>query len=76
MDIVVIERERILRGWSQRQLARAAHVDAGTLGDLLAGRRRPMLGTVQAICGSLGLSLADVTSFDPEEGTAGMQAAG
>jgi len=39
-------------------------VDQGTLTDLLADRRRPTLGTVQAICTALGLTLAQVIAID------------
>lgn len=56
----------MLRGWTQRELARTAHVDPGTLSDLLAHRRRPTLGTVQAICPSLNLALAEVIAFDAD----------
>ena len=64
MNVDVIDRERLLRGWTQRELARRAGVDEGTLSDLLAGRRRPTLGTVQAICTMLRLTLAQVIAFD------------
>ena len=60
VNIAVVERARMLRGWTQRELARNAHVDPGTLSDLLAQRRRPTFGTEQAICASLNLVLAEV----------------
>ncbi len=63
MNVAVVDRARMLRGWTQRELARSAHVDPGTLSDLLAHRRRPTFGTVQAICASLNLTLADVIAF-------------
>jgi transcriptional regulator with XRE-family HTH domain len=63
VNVEVIDRERLLRGWTQRVLARRADVDQGTLSDLLAGRRRPTLGTVQAICTALRLTLAQVIAF-------------
>jgi DNA-binding Xre family transcriptional regulator len=66
VDPVSIERARVLRGWTQRDLAMAARVDPGTLGDALSMRRRPTLSTLQAICVSLGLTLADVIRFDDE----------
>lgn len=59
-----IDRERILRGWTRCELARHASVDPGTLSGLFRGKRRPTLGTVQAITRALGLSLADVIEFD------------
>ncbi len=68
VNVAVVDRARMLRGWTQRELARRAHVDPGTLSDLLAHRRRPTFGTVQAICASLNLTLADVIAF-PSDGT-------
>jgi transcriptional regulator with XRE-family HTH domain len=63
-DTVRIDRERILRGLSQEQLARAAQVDPGTISDMLNGRRRPQLGTVGAIARALELALPDLVAFD------------
>lgn len=63
LDVEVIDRERLLRGWTQRELARQARVNKGTLGDMLARRRRPTLGTVRAICTALDLSLDRVIVF-------------
>jgi hypothetical protein len=67
LNVEMIERERVLRGWTQRELSRNAHVDQGTLCDLLARRRRPTFGTVQAICTTLRLTLAQVIVF-PADG--------
>jgi transcriptional regulator with XRE-family HTH domain len=53
----------MLRGWTQRELAHNARVDPGTLSDLLRQRRRPTFGTVQAICASLDLVLAEAITF-------------
>jgi DNA-binding Xre family transcriptional regulator len=61
-----IERARVLRGWTQRELAMAARVDPGTLSDALSLRRRPTLSTLQAICQSLNLTLAEVIQFEDE----------
>lgn len=63
VKVEAIERARILRGWTRRDLAREAHVDEGTLCDLLAGRRRPTFGTLRGICQALELSLADMIDF-------------
>lgn len=38
VNIDAIERARVLRGWTRRDLAREGHVDQGTLCDLFAGR--------------------------------------
>ncbi|MFI5284206.1 MAG: helix-turn-helix domain-containing protein [Candidatus Dormibacterales bacterium] len=63
VDTTAIDRVRILRGWTRRDLAHEAHVDEGTLCDLFAGRRRPTFGTLRALCQVLGLSLEDVIAF-------------
>lgn len=63
VDAGALDRARILRGWTRRDLAQHAHVDEGTLCDLFAGRRRPTFGTLRAICQTLELSLDDVIAF-------------
>jgi DNA-binding Xre family transcriptional regulator len=63
VDVVRIDRARILKGLTRRQLATIAHVDPDTLGDLLARRRRPTLGSLMAICSQLDLTLAEVIEF-------------
>jgi len=63
VDVVALERHRIVRGWSRLELAGAAHVDPKTLRDLLAQRRQPNLATVQAVCVALSLTLRDVVRF-------------
>jgi DNA-binding Xre family transcriptional regulator len=63
VNVDLLDRERVLRGWTQRQLALSARVDPGTLSDLLGRRRRPKFGTVQAVCTALNLTLAEVISF-------------
>ena len=50
VDVTIIDRARLLRGWTRRDLARQAHVDEGTLCDFVAGRRRPTFGTLRALC--------------------------
>lgn len=63
VDVAKVERARILHGWTQRRLAVESHVDRGTLSALVLGRRRPTLGTIQALCRVLDLTLADVIVF-------------
>ena len=63
VDAGSIDRARILRGWTRRDLAQQAHVDEGTLCDLFACRRRPTFGTLRAIGQALGLSLEDMIAF-------------
>jgi transcriptional regulator with XRE-family HTH domain len=63
VDVAAVDRARILRGWTRRELGRKAHVDEGTLCDLFAGRRRPNFGTLRAICNALALGFEDVISF-------------
>jgi DNA-binding Xre family transcriptional regulator len=67
VDVRMIERERVLRGWTRGELARAAHVDEKTLRDMLSRRRRPKFGTVQAVCTALGLTLPNVIVFARED---------
>jgi len=69
VNVEVVDQERLVRGWTQRELAHRAGVDQGTLSDLLARRRRPTLGTVQAICTALRLTLAQVIAFDGPDAT-------
>jgi ribosome-binding protein aMBF1 (putative translation factor) len=59
----VVERERILRGWTRAQLTHAADIDPKTLRDLLTGRRRPTLGTVSTLSRALGVPLGDVIAI-------------
>ena len=66
----VIDRARVLRGWTRRELGRRAQVDEGTLCDLFAHRRRPTFGTLRALCKALDLSLEDVVAF-PHHDAAG-----
>ncbi len=63
VDASAIDRARILRAWTRRDLARHAHVDEGTLCDLFAGRRRPTFGTLRAVCQALELTLDAVVTF-------------
>ena len=63
VDADVIDRARILRGMTRRDLAQQAHVDEGTLCDLFAGRRRPTFGTLRALCQTLELSMDKVIAF-------------
>ena len=55
----VIERARILRGWTRARLAEAAHVDPKTLRDMLTGRRRPTLGSVAQVARALEIPLGE-----------------
>lgn len=66
VNTATMERARILRGWTRRELARKALVDEGTLCDLLSGRRRPTFGTLRAICNALELDLQNVIRFSNE----------
>ncbi len=63
VDVEAIERRRILKGWTRRDLAREARVDEGTLCDLLTGRRRPTFGTLRAICAAVTMELEAVIDF-------------
>lgn len=63
VDAGAIDRARILRGWTRRDLAQKAHVDEGTLCDLFAGWRRSTFGTLRSLCEVLELSLDVVIVF-------------
>jgi transcriptional regulator with XRE-family HTH domain len=63
VNVATIDRARIIRGWRRRDLARYAHVDEGTLCDLIAGRRRPSFGTLRAVCNALDLPFEGVIAF-------------
>ena len=63
LDVVGLDRERVLRGWTRAELARLAHVDPGTLSDMVNGRRKSTFGSIQAVCTVLGLGLRDVIVF-------------
>jgi transcriptional regulator with XRE-family HTH domain len=63
VNVDAIERARILRGWTLVDLSQAAHVDRGTLSDLIHEARQPTLGTVQAVAVALGLTMAETILF-------------
>ena len=63
LDVAAIDRGRILRGWTRRDLARQSHIDEGTLCDLFAGRWRPTFATLRAICRALEMPLHAVITF-------------
>jgi DNA-binding Xre family transcriptional regulator len=63
VNVEVMDRARVLRGWTRRDLGRQAQVDEGTLCDLFAHRRRPTFATLRALCKALDLSLEDVVAF-------------
>lgn len=67
LDLALLDRERVLRGWTRSELARRAHVDAGTLSDMFRGKRRPTLGTIQAVAVAVGLTLDRVLVFERSE---------
>jgi DNA-binding Xre family transcriptional regulator len=68
VNMHAIERQRILHGWTRRELARAAHVDEKTVRSMMDGRRRPTFGTLQAVCGALGVMLSDAIMFVEDGG--------
>lgn len=64
VNLARLEQARILHGWTRGQLAEAAQVDPDTLTDLFRSRRRPTLGTIQAVSRAMGLSLEEIIRFD------------
>jgi transcriptional regulator with XRE-family HTH domain len=63
VDVLRLERERVLRGWTRGALAQSARVDPGTVSDLFREQRQPTLNTLQAICTALQMSLEEVIIF-------------
>lgn len=63
VNLLRMDRERVLRGWTRGELARRARVDPGTVSDMFRSRRRPVLGTIQAVSVALDLTLPDVIAF-------------
>jgi transcriptional regulator with XRE-family HTH domain len=63
VDVETIDRARILRGWTRRDLGHRARVDEGTLCDLFARRRTPTFGTLRALCRALDMPLEIAISF-------------
>ena len=59
-----IERARVLNAWTRKHLASVAHVTPKTLTDMCSRRRRPTLGTIQALCNALKLPVAEVIVFE------------
>jgi DNA-binding Xre family transcriptional regulator len=68
LDLVSLDRQRVVRGWTRAELARRAHVAPATLSCMFRGHRRPVFGTVQALCVALGLELHEVIVFEDEPG--------
>jgi transcriptional regulator with XRE-family HTH domain len=63
VDVLRLERERVLRGWTKSALAQNARVDPGTISDIFRENRQPTLNTLQAVCAALQLSLEEVIIF-------------
>ena len=64
---------RIIRGWSQEQLAQAAGIRSGTISDYERGKMVPGLNTAQRLLGAMGYSFgaldqarALITSLQPD----------
>lgn len=55
-----IRKLRILKGWTQRELAHAAGISASSLGCLETGFYRFNLDTLQKVIDALGVGIADV----------------
>lgn len=63
VDVETGERHRVLNGWTLGELASRSHLDPSTVGDMVARRRQPTFGTIQAVRTALGLEMADVIKF-------------
>lgn len=66
LDLAALDRQRVVQGWTRAELARRAHVAPATLSCMFREHRRPVFGTVQALCVALGLELQDVIVFEDE----------
>lgn len=67
VDLVRIDRERVVRGWTRGELARRAHLAPATLSSMFRRQRRPVFGTVHALCVALNLELREVVVFEEVE---------
>jgi len=63
VDVAALQRAQVLRGWTQRDLARAAVVDSDTVSDVYRARRRPTFRTILALCRVLDLEMNQVIRF-------------
>lgn len=75
LDLASLDRQRVVRGWTRAELARRAHVAPATLSCMFRGHRKPVFGTVQALCVALDLELKDVIVFEDEAEAANSMAA-
>lgn len=67
-----IKKLRILKGWTQRELAHAAGISASSLGCLETGFYRLNLDMLQKIIAALGVTISDV--WPSREGSSHLQA--
>lgn len=61
---------RLLRGWSQAELARRAGLRTATLSEIETGRRRPRQGSLKQIAAALGVPAGTLLDVDSERGAA------
>jgi transcriptional regulator with XRE-family HTH domain len=73
VDVAAVDRARILRGWTRRDLGRRALVGEGTLCDMFARRRTPSFGTLRALCLALDLALESVIAFERSDSEPSVQ---
>ncbi len=53
------------RGWTQRELAKRAHISQSTLSSLTRNHFQPTLPTLEALCQAFGITLAQFFAEDP-----------
>jgi transcriptional regulator with XRE-family HTH domain len=59
-DIARIRKERILKGWSQTQLARAVGLHVSSVSLIERGKISGMPGTLKTICEVLGIPMEEI----------------
>lgn len=65
-----IRKQRLIRGWSQGDLARKLKVDRSYISSLESGRRNPSIGTLEKIAQTLGCAVFVLVAPSPYEAAA------
>jgi transcriptional regulator with XRE-family HTH domain len=70
-----LKEERLLRGWSQRDLAREAGTTAETISSIETGQHEPRPSTLRKLAEGLGVEVRDLF-IEPVKGSAALQGKG
>ena len=57
--MIALKLERLLRGWSQAELARRAHLNPNTISQIESGRLQPYSVQLKKICSALAWPESD-----------------